>query len=138
MSSALHLEELQMTMGIRNTSMVDTVNQHTFAVNALADLRPMSYPTAMQIIDNVLLRETSAHGAVFQELVPAMKKMDTLAMINAVMKVVVVFLCSIAFVNDVSDDCVEFVVSLKFSVCDVAGICSQDVLSYAVPYDIIK
>lgn len=80
------------------------------------------------------------HVAEFRVLVPAMMRTDILAMINvvAVMMVAVVNLYSSAYVNDVSDDFVAFVVSLEFLVCDVADICSRDVLSYAALYDCTK
>lgn len=140
MKFAIHLVQLQMMMDIQNISMVDTMNQHTFAVNVLADLRPMLCPTAMQTIDNDPPKEMSVHVAEFQVLIPMMTKMDILAMINAVAvtMVAVVTLYSIAYVNDVSGDFVAFVVSLKFLVCDAVDICSLDVLSYGVPCDKMK
>lgn len=135
----IHLARLSMTMDIRNISTADTENQHTFAVSVLVNLRPMLCPTVKQTIDNDQLVGTSAHVAEFQVLIPVMKKMDILTMINAASgtMVAVVILYSFVYVIDVSDDWAAIVVSLKFLVCDVADICSQDVLSYAMPCDSI-
>lgn len=84
--------------------------------------------------------EMSAHVAEFPALVPAMMKTDILEMTNVVAGTMAagVNLYSLAYVNDVSDDFVAFVVSLEFLVCDVADICSQDALSYAALYDSTK
>lgn len=114
-NSVIHWTRLLMLMDIQNISKVDTMNQHTFAVNVLADLRPMLIPTAMKTIDNGYPMGKLVHEAEFQVLILATMRMDILAMIYVVVVTMatVGILYSAAYcMNDVFGDSVAFVASL--------------------------